>query len=61
MTASLVFIDILLRRQPWIAHDSLRLALFVTCRFAGHQFFTFIFAVDEKWFSGGFGVRKQVC
>ena len=61
VTASLVFVDILLRRQPRIAHDALRLASLITCRFTRHRLFTFIVAVDKMWLTKRSGVGKQVC
>ena len=61
MAASLMFVDILLRRQPRIAYDALRWAFFITCRLTRHQLFTLIVAVDKMWFTRRLGVGKQVC
>jgi len=61
VAASLVLIDILLRRQPRIAYDALRLAFFITSRFTRHQLLPLIVAVNEMWFSRRLCVSKQVC
>ena len=61
MAASLVFVDILLRRQPRIPYDALRLAFFITSRFTRRKFLPFIVAVNEMWFSRRLCVGKQVC
>jgi len=61
VATSLVFVDILLRRQPRIPYDALRLAFLITSRFTRHQLLPLIIAVNKMWFSRRLCVGKQVC